>query len=58
MILNRLSDPMALHTGVGAEVQRPLAAVVIGRVITDTFLTLLVLPELYNFGRVKLEENS
>ncbi len=51
--------PMALNTGVGAEVQRPLATVVIGGVITDTFLTLLVLPALYcTFGRVKKEETS
>jgi cobalt-zinc-cadmium resistance protein CzcA len=39
--------PMALSTGVGAEVQRPLATVVIGGVISSTFLTLLVLPSLY-----------
>jgi cobalt-zinc-cadmium resistance protein CzcA len=39
--------PMALNTGVGAEVQRPLATVVIGGVITSTFLTLFVLPVLY-----------
>jgi cobalt-zinc-cadmium resistance protein CzcA len=39
--------PMALSTGMGAEVQRPLATVVIGGVITDTALTLLVLPLLY-----------
>jgi cobalt-zinc-cadmium resistance protein CzcA len=39
--------PMALSTGVGAEVQRPLATVVIGGVITDTLLTLFVLPILY-----------
>ncbi len=39
--------PMALHTGVGAEVQRPLATVVIGGVISSTLLTLLVLPVLY-----------
>ncbi len=38
--------PMALNTGVGAEVQRPLATVVIGGVITDNLLTLLVLPAL------------
>ena len=43
--------PMALNTGVGAEVQRPLATVVIGGVITDNVLTLLVLPALYSlFG--------
>jgi cobalt-zinc-cadmium resistance protein CzcA len=39
--------PMALSTGVGAEVQRPLASVVIGGVISSTALTLLVLPVLY-----------
>jgi cobalt-zinc-cadmium resistance protein CzcA len=39
--------PMALNTGVGAEVQRPLATVVIGGIISSTFLTLLVLPVLY-----------
>ena len=36
--------PMALNTGVGAEVQRPLATVVIGSVVTSTMLTLMVLP--------------
>lgn len=39
--------PMAVSTGVGAEVQRPLATVVIGGVFTTTLLTLLVLPVLY-----------
>ena len=39
--------PMALNTGFGAEVQRPLATVVIGGIISDTVLTLLVLPALY-----------
>lgn len=39
--------PMAFNTGVGAEVQRPLATVVIGCVITSTLLTLLVLPVFY-----------
>ncbi len=39
--------PMALATGVGAEVQRPLATVVIGGLCTSTPLTLLVLPALY-----------
>jgi heavy metal efflux system protein len=39
--------PMALSTGVGAEVQRPLATVVIGGVVSSTLLTLLVLPALY-----------
>ncbi len=36
--------PMALSTGMGAEVQRPLATVVIGGVVSSTLLTLLVLP--------------
>jgi cobalt-zinc-cadmium resistance protein CzcA len=39
--------PMALATGPGAEVQRPLATVVIGGIITSTLLTLIVLPALY-----------
>ncbi|WP_346840076.1 CusA/CzcA family heavy metal efflux RND transporter [Microbulbifer sp. SAOS-129_SWC] len=39
--------PMALNTGTGAEVQRPLATVVIGGIISSTLLTLLVLPLLY-----------
>jgi cobalt-zinc-cadmium resistance protein CzcA len=39
--------PMALATGTGAEVQKPLATVVIGGLITATFLTLFVLPALY-----------
>jgi cobalt-zinc-cadmium resistance protein CzcA len=44
--------PMALATGSGAEVQRPLATVVIGGLVTSTALTLLVLPTLYLwFGR-------
>jgi len=39
--------PMALNTGMGSEVQRPLATVVIGGLITSTILTLFVLPTLY-----------
>jgi len=39
--------PMALNTGVGAEVQRPLATVVIGGIVSSTLLTLVVLPVLY-----------
>jgi cobalt-zinc-cadmium resistance protein CzcA len=46
--------PMALNTGIGAEVQRPLATVVIGGVFSSTLLTLLVLPVLYAMvGRAK-----
>jgi len=40
--------PMALSTSTGAEVQRPLATVVIGGLVTSTILTLLVLPAIYN----------
>ncbi len=39
--------PMALNTGIGSEVQRPLATVVIGGIISSTILTLVVLPALY-----------
>ena len=39
--------PMAIATGAGAEVQRPLATVVIGGIISSTILTLVVLPALY-----------
>lgn len=39
--------PMALNTGTGAEVQRPLATVVVGGIISSTLLTLIVLPALY-----------
>jgi cobalt-zinc-cadmium resistance protein CzcA len=46
--------PMALSTGVGAEVQRPLATVVIGGVISSTLLTLLVLPVLYDLFGARL----
>jgi len=40
---------MALSTSAGAEVQRPLATVVIGGIISSTFLTLLLLPLLYDW---------
>jgi cobalt-zinc-cadmium resistance protein CzcA len=45
--------PMALNTGTGAEVQRPLATVVIGGIISSTILTLVVLPTLYRFFHIK-----
>ena len=41
--------PMALNTGVGAEVQRPLATVVIGGLLTATPVTLVLLPSLYGW---------
>ena len=49
--------PMAIATGPGAEVQRPLATVVIGGIITSTILTLLLLPSLYRLvaGRDRSE---
>ncbi len=48
--------PMALNTGMGAEVQRPLATVVIGGLVSSTILTLFVLPTLYTwFGGRKHE---
>jgi cobalt-zinc-cadmium resistance protein CzcA len=47
--------PMALSTSVGAEVQRPLATVVIGGVLSSTLLTLLVLPAIYLVCGGKLE---
>ena len=40
--------PMALNTGTGAEIQRPLATVVIGGIVSSTLLTLIVLPALYH----------
>jgi len=42
--------PMALNTGIGAEVQRPLATVVIGGIVSSTLLTLVVLPALYRLA--------
>lgn len=41
--------PMALNSGTGAEVQRPLASVVIGGIISSTLLTLVLLPVLFQF---------
>lgn len=41
--------PMAISTGLGAEVQKPLATVVIGGILSSTFLTLIVLPTLYEW---------
>jgi cobalt-zinc-cadmium resistance protein CzcA len=49
------SVPMALATGTGAEVQKPLATVVIGGLVSSTLLTLVVLPALY---RIFAREND
>ncbi|WP_443692262.1 CusA/CzcA family heavy metal efflux RND transporter [Pseudomonas protegens] len=48
--------PMALATGTGAEVQRPLATVVIGGILSSTILTLLVLPALYQWAHRREED--
>lgn len=50
--------PMAVNTGVGAEVQRPLATVVIGGIVSNTLLTLVLLPTLYTMfpGKSKRAE--
>jgi len=53
--------PMALNVGAGSEVQRPLATVVIGGIISSTILTLLVLPALYllvHCRSAKIEEEE
>ena len=50
--------PMALATGSGAEVQRPLATVVIGGILSSTALTLLVLPALYRWAYRKEEKEE
>ena len=49
--------PMILSTGVGAEIQKPLAIVIVGGLVTATFLTLFVLPALYQwFSSAKLKD--
>jgi len=50
--------PMALSAGVGAEVQRPLATVVIGGIASSTLLTLLVLPTLYAWFEPDQKDNT
>lgn len=50
--------PMAVSHGAGAEVQRPLATVVIGGLITSTLLTLLVLPTLYQWIEQRRERRT
>jgi len=50
--------PMAVSTGAGAEVQQPLATVVIGGLITSTLLTLLVLPAIYRWFAGSAEEGA
>jgi heavy metal efflux system protein len=50
--------PMAVSTGSGAEVQRPLATVVIGGLISSTILTLLVLPVLYEIVETRFRQRG
>lgn len=50
--------PMAIATGTGAEVQRPLATVVIGGILSSTLLTLLVLPLLYRWAHANDENQA
>ncbi|PHS28456.1 MAG: CusA/CzcA family heavy metal efflux RND transporter [Robiginitomaculum sp.] len=50
--------PMLLSSGVGAETQRPLAAVVIGGLITSTLLTLLILPVIYEWMETRIERKQ
>ena len=58
ILLTALTDvlgflPMAISSSAGAEVQRPLATVVIGGLVTSTFLTLFILPILYRWAETK-----
>ena len=50
--------PMLLSTGVGAEIQKPLATVIVGGLLTATFLTLFVIPALYRFFSKSVNEGK
>ena len=50
--------PLLLASGTGSEVQRPLATVVVGGLITSTVLTLLVIPALYKWFSVKADDQE
>ena len=50
--------PMALNTGTGAALQRPLATVVVGGIISSTLLTLLILPALYKLVHAKFTRHQ
>lgn len=50
--------PLLFATGIGSEVQRPLATVVIGGLVTSTALTLLVIPALYKWFAIKVSEGE
>jgi cobalt-zinc-cadmium resistance protein CzcA len=50
--------PMVLSHGTGSEVQRPLATVVIGGLVTSTALTLLVIPAVYRWFSIDVEKEN
>ena len=50
--------PLLLATGVGAEIQRPLATVVVGGLATSTVVTLLVLPLIYEVAWLRKNEDN
>jgi cobalt-zinc-cadmium resistance protein CzcA len=50
--------PLLFSSGTGSEVQRPLATVVVGGLVTSTILTLLVVPALYKWFAVKVEKET
>jgi cobalt-zinc-cadmium resistance protein CzcA len=50
--------PLLFSQGTGSEVQRPLATVVIGGLVTSTILTLLVIPALYRWFSVRVEHET
>ena len=50
--------PMLVSSGVGAETQRPLATVVVGGLISSTFLTLILLPVLYEWLETRAERRT
>ncbi len=50
--------PLLLSTGIGSEVQRPLATVVVGGLVTSTLLTLIVLPALYKWFAIPVERDA
>ena len=50
--------PLLFSTGTGSEVQRPLATVVVGGLVSSTVLTLLVLPALYKWFAVDVDRDA
>jgi cobalt-zinc-cadmium resistance protein CzcA len=50
--------PMALSLGVGAEVQRPLATVVVGGILTEMVMTLFAVPVIYHYWHIRRKQKS